>query len=169
MGLFNFYYKGDVKMELHRRSFIKKLAGAGALAVAAAAGLLRPLAAIAGEWKKDTFESKDLASALKALGADSAVDSKDVVIKAPTIAENGAVVPIDAASNIPGTTRLIVLVDKNPNPLAGDFEFSNGALPDISLRLKFRETSSVRVIAVAGGKFYSAQKEVKVTLGGCGG
>jgi sulfur-oxidizing protein SoxY len=90
-------------------------------------------------------------------------------MKAPDIAENGAVVPIDVVSNIPNTSSIAILVKKNPFPLAALFEFSNGALADVSVRLKVAETSAIIAIAKADGKTYTAQKEVKVTVGGCGG
>ncbi|MDQ5847863.1 MAG: thiosulfate oxidation carrier protein SoxY, partial [Pseudomonadota bacterium] len=109
------------------------------------------------------------ADALKTLGIPSAAPSKDLVIEAPQIAENGAVVPIEITSNLPGTTSLTVLVEKNPFPLAGKFEFKEGAVPFVKLNVKMGETSDVRVIAEAGGKHYAATKEIKVTIGGCGG
>ena len=92
-----------------------------------------------------------------------------MVIEAPQIAENGAVVPIEIVSNVPGTTSIVVLIEKNPFPLAGVFEFMDGALPFVRLNVKMGETSDVRVIAEAGGRRYTATKEIKVTIGGCGG
>ena len=91
------------------------------------------------------------------------------MIEAPQIAENGAVVPIEISSNLPGTTSIAVLIEKNPFPLAGRFEFKEGALPFVKLNVKMGETSDVRVVAVAGGKHYVATREIKVTIGGCGG
>ena len=96
-----------------------------------------------------------------------APESWDLLLTAPEIAENGALVPIEVVSNIPNTASLAVLVEKNPVPLAACFDFANGALPEITLRLKFAETSNVKVIAKADGKSYSAQREVKVAIGGC--
>ena len=77
--------------------------------------------------------------------------------------------PVDVVSNIPNTSSISILVDKNPFPLSASFEFSNGALPEVSARLKLSQTSMVKAVAKADGKFYTAQKEVKVTIGGCGG
>src|SRR5207245_6832229 len=94
---------------------------------------------------------------------------KDVLIEAPQIAENGAVVPIEITSNVPGTTSIAVLIDKNPFPLVGKFDFTAGALPFVKLNAKMGETSEVRVIAEAGGRHYVATQEIKVTIGGCGG
>ena len=141
------------------------LQGAGALLLAA---LLQPLAALAA-WNKAAFSSKSSADALKSLGMPGAEASGGIVIEAPQIAENGAVVPIEITSNIPGTTSIAVLVEKNPYPLVGKFDFMDGALPYVKINSKMGETSDVRVIATAGGKHYQASKEIKVTIGGCGG
>ena len=138
------------------------------LLAAAAALLLKPFAALAA-WNKEAFGAKTAADALKSLGAGSAAPSKDIVIDAPQIAENGAVVPVEIQSNIPGTTALTVLIEKNPFPLASRFTFMEGALPFVKLNVKMGETSDVRVIAQAGGRYYTATKEIKVTIGGCGG
>jgi sulfur-oxidizing protein SoxY len=139
------------------------------LLAAAAAIVLKPFAALAAAWNKDGFGAKTTADALKTLGASNPVASKDVLIEAPEIAENGAVVPIEITSNVPGTASIAVLIDKNPFPLVGKFDFREGALPFVKLNAKVGETSEVRVIAEAGGKHYVATKEIKVTIGGCGG
>jgi sulfur-oxidizing protein SoxY len=139
-----------------------------ALAAVLALGVLRPFAALAA-WNKDAFGAKTAPDALKSLGVPSASPSKEVLIEAPQIAENGAVVPIEISSNVPGTTAIMVLIEKNPFPLVGRFEFKEGALPFVKVNVKMGETSDVRVVAEAGGKHYSATKEIKVTIGGCGG
>jgi sulfur-oxidizing protein SoxY len=139
-----------------------------ALTAALVLGLVRPLAALAA-WNKEAFSAKTPADALKSLGIGSAEPSKELTIDAPQIAENGAVVPIEISSAIPGTTALLVVVDKNPFPLVARFDFKEGALPYVKVNLKMGETSDVRVLAEAGGKHYVATKEVKVTIGGCGG
>ena len=153
--------------EPSRRTALKRT---GALAATAlAAGLLRPSEALA-DWNKSAFESKTVADALKNLKVASPADTKDIVIRAPDIAENGAVVPIEIQSNIPGTKSIVVLIEKNPFPYAASFDFAQGALPYVALRVKMGETSNVRVVAAtADGKFHAAVKEVKVTIGGCGG
>lgn len=156
-------------MDKLRRTLLKGASASGALAAALAAGVLKPVESLAAEWNKSAFEAKELAGALKGLSASAAVDSKELLLKAPDIAENGAVVPIDVSSNIPNTTSIAILVEKNPNPLSAHFDFSNGALPDVSVRLKLAQTSMVKVVAKADGKFYTVQKEIKVTVGGCGG
>jgi sulfur-oxidizing protein SoxY len=130
--------------------------------------LAKPLVALAS-WNKDAFGAKTAADALKNLGAVGATPSKDIAIEAPQIAENGAVVPIEVTSNVPGTRALVVVIEKNPFPLAARFEFMENALPYVKLNLKMGETSDVRVLAEAQGKYYSASKEIKVTIGGCGG
>ena len=130
--------------------------------------LARPLAALAA-WNKEAFGAKSAPDALKALGAAGAAPSKDVLIEAPEIAENGAVVPVEISSNVRGTTALLVLIDHNPFPLVAKFDFMEGAVPFVKLNVKMGETSEVRVIAEAGGKHYAAAKEIKVTIGGCGG
>ena len=152
-------------MENSRRNTLKS---AAALAAAMVAGILRPQDVLAA-WNKDAFGQKTLADALKSLGAVVAADSKDIVIDAPQIAENGAVVPVEITSNLPGTKSIVVLIEKNPFPLTGRFDFKEGALPFVKLNVKMGETSEVRVLAEAGGKHYSASREIKVTIGGCGG
>jgi len=140
----------------------------GALAALVVGGLLKPVMALAA-WNKDAFAAKSPGDALKSLGAASTEPSKDIVIDAPQIAENGAVVPIEVTSNIPGTTAIAVVIEKNPFPLAARFDFKDGALPFVKLNAKMGETSDVRVVATAGGKHYAATREIKVTIGGCGG
>lgn len=149
-------------MDQLRRVVLK---AAGAFAV----GVMVPVRAIAASWNKDAFAAKSAADALKALGSTSAETSGGIVIEAPQIAENGAVVPVEITSKIAGTTSIAVLVDKNPYPLVARFDFMEGALPHLKVNLKMGETSDVRVVATAGGKHYVATREIKVTIGGCGG
>jgi len=130
--------------------------------------LVRPLAALAA-WNKEAFSAKTAGDALKNLGIANPQPSKDLTIEVPEIAENGAVVPIEISSSIPGTTALIVVIDKNPFPLISRFDFKEGAVPFVKLNAKLGETSDVRVLAEAAGKHYVATREVKVTIGGCGG
>jgi sulfur-oxidizing protein SoxY len=149
-------------MNTYRRALL------AALATGFTAAILKPLAALAA-WNKEAFGAKTPGDALKTLGIANATPSKDLSIDAPQIAENGAVVPIEISSAIPGTTALIVIADNNPFPLLARFDFKEGALPFVKVNVKMGETSDVRVLAEAGGKYYSATKEVKVTIGGCGG
>lgn len=152
-----------------RRNFLKSTGAAGTVVVAIAAGLLRPGQVLAAEWNKAAFGATTTADAMKGMNVAGAAESKDILIKAPDIAENGAVVPVEVTSKIPGTTSIMIFVDKNQNPLIADFEFSNGAEGYVSTRIKMANTSHVRVAVKAGGKAYTATKEVKVTIGGCGG
>lgn len=156
-------------MNTVRRSLLRLTSGFIAIAAAGAAGMLRPMLARAAPWNKAGFESKALADALKSLGAAGAAESRDIVITAPDIAENGAVVPIEISSAIAGTTSIAVIIEKNPFPLAAQFDFDNGALPYVKLNVKMNETSDIRAVATAGGRRYAATKEIKVTIGGCGG
>ena len=129
---------------------------------------LGPARALAA-WNKGAFEAKSAIDAMRALGIGNTEDSKEIQIRAPEIAENGAVVPIDITSNIPGTTSISVFIEKNPFPYTGTFDFSQGAVPYVHLRVKMGESSPVRVVVAAGGKHYTTAQEVKVTIGGCGG
>src|SRR5918992_4951389 len=138
------------------------------LVAALAAVAAKPLAALAA-WNENAFGAKTPQDALKGIGAANPAPSKDIVIEAPQIAENGAVVPIEITSNIPGTTAIAVVLEKNPFPLAAKFDFKEGALPYVKVNVKMAETSNVRVVAAAGGKHHFATREVKVTIGGCGG
>jgi len=138
------------------------------LLAALGTALLGPVRALAA-WNKGAFEAKNIADAMKSVGVANAEESKAIEIRAPEIAENGAVVPIDITSNIPGTTAISVFIEKNPFPYTGTFDFSQGSVPYVHLRVKMGESSPVRVVVAAGGKFYTTAKEVKVTIGGCGG
>ena len=155
-------------MQDTRRTVLKGIWAIGALASAVASGLLSPGRAFAA-WNKGAFEAKSAIDAMKALGMMNAEDSKAIQIRAPEIAENGAVVPIDITSDLQGTSAISVFIEKNPFPYTGTFDVSQGAVPYLHLRVKIGESSPVRVVAAAGGKFYTSAKEVKVTIGGCGG
>jgi sulfur-oxidizing protein SoxY len=134
----------------------------------AAAGLW-PGAARAA-WPQAAFEAKNMTDAVKALGGSAPVESKDVMLTGPDIAENGAVVPVGCACNLPGVKRLALLVEKNPNTLAAVFDVSDAIEPNFSTRVKMGQSSHVYAVAMlADGRVLFAQKEIKVTLGGCGG
>jgi len=134
----------------------------------ATAGLL-PQAAQAA-WAQAAFEAKSLADAVKALGGGAPAESKDVTITGPDIAENGAVVPVGCASALPGVKRMLLLVEKNPSALAAVFDVSDAVESNFSARVKMGQSSNVIAVAMmADGKVLYAQKEIKVTLGGCGG
>lgn len=158
-----------VKMYTNRRVFLKDVAAASTITVAVGAGLIKPSDVLAAEWNKAAFESKSVADAAKAIGVGAIADSKEILIKVPDIAENGAVVPIEVISKIAGTSGISVMVEKNAAPLVAIFDLSNGAEGYVSTRIKMNQTSNVRAVVMAGGKAYSVVKEVKVTIGGCGG
>lgn len=133
-------------------------------------GLLAPSRVLAAEWNRPAFTARNVADALKSYGAAGAAESRDIVISAPEIAENGAKVEIEIASQIPATRSIAVFADKNPMPLCATLEFSGNALPFCRVQLKLAETTRIRAVVRAGdGKTYVAFRDVKVTLGGCGG
>lgn len=151
-----------------RRSVLKLVAGIGTISSLAAAGLLKSTQAVAAAWNKAGFEAKATGEVLKSLGASGATESRDIIITAPDIAENGAVVPIEVVSRIPNTQSISIIAEKNPFPLAATVEFANGAEPYAYVRIKMGQTAHVRAVVLAGGKFFTAAREVKITVGGCG-
>lgn len=155
-------------MNTMRRKVLKGACGTSVLGVAAAAGLLQPMTTFAG-WNKAGFESREMGAAMGSIGASGAAVSGDVSVKAPDIAENGAVVPVEVTSNIAGTESIALIGEKNTLPLIAVFNLANGAQGYISTRIKMGSSSNVVAVVKAGGKTYKAHKEVKVTIGGCGG
>jgi sulfur-oxidizing protein SoxY len=155
----------EPEVRYDRRNIIK---WAGTLGVSALGLLALPRIASA-EWNKAAFDGKTLPDAYKVLGAGTPAESGDIQILASDIAENGAVVPVQAVSKIANTQQIAIMVEKNPNMLAALFEISPDMFPDVTTRIKMGQTSNVIVMVKADGKFYTASKEVKVTLGGCGG
>ena len=151
-----------------RRTFLKVTGGATALLAAVAAGVLKSGFAGAASRNEGAFASKAVAETLKSLGAASLIDSRDITITAPDIAENGAVVPIAVTSKIANTQSISIIAEKNPFPLAATFDMSSGGEPYVSTRVKMGQTSNVRAVVKADGKFYTTVKEVKITVGGCG-
>jgi len=155
-------------MNNQRRNVLKSGSGAALLSVLAAAGIITPGVALA-DWNKAAFEAKSMADTLKALGATPPADSKDVQLTAPDIAENGAVVPIGVASTLPNITMVAIMIEKNPSTLAASFTLPAGTEPNIQTRVKMGQTSNVFAVVKSDGKFFMTSKEVKVTMGGCGG
>ncbi len=150
---------------LSRRQTLKKIAVVAGLL--ASTGLF-PQFALA--FSKDAFEAKSVQDALKALGAGALAASKDVTITGPDIAENGAVVPLAVSTTLPGVKRLLILVEKNPLPLVAVFHVSDSLDTAFTTRAKMGQSSDVYAVALMGdGRALFAKKEVKVTLGGCGG
>jgi len=157
-------------MNAGRRELLKQGGGVTLLALVTAAGWTVPGAAAAQTWNKDAFDTHSLDETVKALGATAPVPSKDVTfVSTPDIAENGAVVPIGIVSNVPKTEAIAILVEKNPNMLAAVFDIPAGTDPSLSTRIKMGQSSNVYALVKADGKYYVASKEIKVTLGGCGG
>ena len=150
-------------MSTSRRTVLKASAAVCALTMA---GRIRY--AYAADWNKNAFEARTLSEAMKGAGVAAAAQSKDIVIKAPEIAENGAVVPIEVTSKIPGTRTIRIFAEKNPQPMVASFTLADGVEGFISTRIKLGETSNIKVVVNAAGKDYTASKEVKVTIGGCG-
>ena len=154
---------------MERRYFLTS-SGAAALALAATSGLTSAHAENATGWNKTAFDSKSLSDAAKAMGATSApVESKELVLQAPEIAENGSVVRVGAQSSLPNTTQISFVVEKNPSALAAMLDIPAGTDANVSTNIKMGQSSNVYAVAKAGDKFFYAVKEVKVTLGGCGG
>ena len=153
-----------------RREVLKSGGGMTLLALLSAAGWLKPGDAEAQAWNKGAFEAKSMDETMKALGSGAPAQSKDIAFVAtPDIAENGAVVPIGITSALPKTEAIAILIEKNPNTLAANFDIPPGTDPAISTRVKMGQTSNVYALVKADGKYYVAAKEIKVTLGGCGG
>lgn len=145
----------------------RELLQSGAAVLGAAAGL-SPQAARAA-WNQAAFEAQSLAAVVKALGGTAAAaESRQVQLQAPEIAENGAVVRVSAASQLPGTTQLAIVVEKNPNALAAVFELPSGTDAHLATNIKMAETSKVYALAKVGDRYYYATQQVTVTLGGCG-
>ena len=140
-------------------------------AMLSALGLMPGLAqAQAAPYNTAAFAAKTMAELTKALGVAAPTESKDISVTGPDIAENGAVVPLGAASTLPGVKRLLLLVEKNPSMLAAMFDINDAIDANVSTRVKMGQSSNVYAVAIMGdGKVVFAQKEVKVTLGGCGG
>lgn len=151
-------------MQTRRETLHRSAAVAGLLA---ATGLF-PQYALA--YNKSAFEAKSVPDVLKALGAGAPVESKDVTIKGPDIAENGAVVPLGASTTLAGVKQILMLVEKNPATMVALFNVNDSVEPNFTTRTKMGQSSDVYAVAImADGKALFARKEIKVTLGGCGG
>ena len=153
-----------------RRTVLKGIAGGLAgLGLFEASMLLPAYGADAAQWPQDAFKQKSEADALKALYGKSAEASDKVSLDAPEIAENGAVVPIAVASTLPKVTGIAILVLENPFTLVAAYKIPEGTLAAVANRLKMAKTTKVVAVVESDGKLYSASREVKVTVGGCGG
>ena len=153
---------------MNRRTLLKRTLAVSAVSVAASAGLLAPGQALAA-YPTAAFEAKDSAAALSAaLGSGSFEHSDDIKIKAPDIAENGSVVPVTISSSLAGVESISLLSESNNSPLVASFNL-NGSQAFVSTRIKMGKTGNVLAVVKSGGKLYANKKEVKVTIGGCGG
>jgi sulfur-oxidizing protein SoxY len=157
-------------MDAERRDWLKQSSGITLLTLLTAAGWLKSGCAVAEEWNKGAFDTHSLDETVKALGGDAPVRSGEIAFfSTPDIAENGAVVPIGVTSNVAKTESIAILIEKNPNMLAAIFDIPPGTESSLSTRVKMAQTSNVYALVKADGKYYVASKEIKVTLGGCGG
>ncbi len=158
-------------MSMNRRKALQATGGFGVLGMFVAAGVMTPEEARAqqAEWNKAAFETKDVNGTAKALGGDAPTASDKITVTGPDIAENGAVVPVGATSTLPNVQMIALLVEKNPNALAASFNLTPECEPFVTTRVKMGQSSDVYALVKADGKFYVAKKEIKVTLGGCGG
>jgi len=153
-----------------RRDVLQTAGRVAALLVAAGVLPEAARAQAAAPWPAAAFETKSVADLMKALGSAAPVESKEITVQGPDIAENGAVVPLGAATTLTGVKRILLLVEKNPNILSAIFELGDAVEPSISTRVKMGQSSNVFAIAMTNdGRVLYAAKEVKVTLGGCGG
>lgn len=156
-------------IDAKRRILLKGSLAAGTVGVAVGAGLLTPRMVLAA-WPEAAFHAKSPDEALTALlGSGAAEASEDIKIKAPDIAENGAVVPVTVESGIEGIESISILAEGNATPLVASFVLGEGAVGFVSTRIKMGKTANVVAAVRAGDKVFSAAKEVKVTIGGCGG
>jgi len=155
---------------MKRRSFLKGSLATGAAAIAVNAGLLTPSTVLA-DWNKKAFDATKMDAALSDVyGSSAAADSSDIKLKAPAIAENGAVTPITVdATGMSGVESIAIIASKNKYPLICTYNFSGAAEGYVSTRIKMGTTQNVVAVVKAGGKLYQAKQEVKVTIGGCGG
>jgi len=160
--------EGDKQMNQSRRQTLQAAGGVGLYGALVAIGLL-PAGEAAAQFNPDAFKAKSVADAIKALGGAGPAESKDVTIVSPDIAENGAVVPVGIKSGLANTQMVALLIEKNPFPLAGAYDILPGAEAEVNMRVKMGQSSDVYAVVKADGKFYMAKKEIKVTLGGCGG
>lgn len=155
--------------ELNRRVFLKSSATASALGVAVGAGLLTPHAVLA-EWNTAAFAAKGMDASLAAVTGGSGTEESDAItVKAPDVAENGSVVPITISSDLTDVTRILLFAAENQTPMVASFELGSSAKAFVSVRIKMGKTGDVVAVLESGGKYYSARKQVKVTIGGCGG
>jgi len=156
-------------IDAKRRILLKGSLAAGAVGVAVGAGLLAPRAVLAA-WPEAAFAATDVKAAIKALlGVEAGEAGGDITIKAPEIAENGAVVQVSVDSTLAGVKRMVIIAEGNQTPLIAAFDLGEDALPSVTTRIKMAKTANVQALLQTADKTFTAAKEVKVTIGGCGG
>lgn len=151
-----------------RRNVLKTGSSLSVLGFFAAAGLIKPEVARAATDKK-IFDAKTIDEVYSAIGAGKPAVTKEIIITAPDIAENGAVVPVSVVSRLGKTEQITLMIDKNPNMIAAVFTIPEGTEAEVTSRVKMGQTSNLYALVKADGKYFFAMKEVKVTMGGCGG
>jgi sulfur-oxidizing protein SoxY len=152
-------------MAISRRKFLNLLT----VGSAACLTLLTPISSFAA-WASDAFNATKIDDAYKNLfGTSEMVESDEVKLKVPKIAENGGAVPVSVKTSLKDVESINIFVKDNPTPLTASFKIPAGTIPDVSSRIRLAETSTVTAVIKAGGKLYSKSQEVKVTIGGCGG
>ena len=146
---------------MQRRHFLSVFLGLATL-------LISPINAMAATWNKRAFEATKFSNAASDMAISTELPSKDIDINTPDRAENGAIVQVEINSRIPNTESIAIFVEHNPTTLIGHFTFSNGALPQLVMRIKMAETSDVKIVVKAGGQYFTAAKNVVVLENGCG-
>lgn len=156
-------------MNPNRRALVKASSGLTVLGLAVAAGFIKPSEVFANSvYPEKVFSAKSMNELMKALGSGAPVESKEIKVYAPDIAENGSAVPVGADSKLANTTEVCLLVANNPAMMSAQFMIPLGTDPKVHTRLKMGKSSDVYALVKADGRYYFAKKEVKVTLGGCG-
>ncbi len=155
-------------LEIQRRKVLKGALATSLVALAASWGMLGNRAYASRP--QMAFDAEDVDGTLKALFGDDAVqDSGEITVKGPEIAENGAVVPIKVTAKMNDVQSIAIIVPENPAPMVASFDMESGIVPEVSVRIKMGKTSDVIALVKSNGQVYRGAKEVKVTIGGCGG
>ena len=152
-----------------RRSALRRLLGSAAWILSATSSLLHPILSLAAGRNVPAFDAKAIDEAVAAAGVADAIESDAIVLRAPDIAENSALVHVEIESRLPETSSIMLFAEKNPQPLVAQFDVLPGMDPFVAIRIKMAESAHLRVVVTAGGNHYFTRRETKVTLGGCAG
>jgi len=152
-----------------RRRALRRLLGSAAWILSATSSLLHPILSLAAGRNVPAFDAKAIDEAVAAAGVADAIESDAIVLRAPDIAENSALVHVEIESRLPETSSIMLFAEKNPQPLVAQFDVLPGMDPFVAIRIKMAESAHLRVVVTAGGKHYFTRRETKVTLGGCAG